>query len=591
MDYRNQIEQKTVESVEKGEGGIVAVIVGIDGYNDKKAKPLQCAVNDAVSLMETLQKVWQNKKVKIKTLIWPSLKEEKKNTPRKTWGIELPPDAGGVTPERILAEVREYADRAEELDTFLFYFSGHGVLIGEEPALVAVADGKAARGIEYLKIEDIQQVTAGCKSHKKVMILDCCQSAAGKNQTNAGYKNLENLTRDWSILISSSPGEVSLEDHYSGKTTDDYLQQGIFTASLVEGLHGGASGGSSSVSLADLAYFVGKRVPIEYEVRWKLYQDRFMASLKGEEDQNPTDTRGEGLNSQNPVLLSHAVAMDGPYQVLIAPETISNAQDLRRKIPSRQFLKYWFKFLMKPWPIVFPFRWAFYLAGLFYAGAVMFTVLWNSQDAIQTTPVQVFSWIVGIGSVFLWWLTIPFAVASNEDYWHIGGYFTVLFYFIWHGIVVIGFFWIYRSSPLAIQDSMLLGSLIFEMFFLFVGVLVFGCNASQTIVALAEPLRSDYRREIRQAIRVFQQFKYTLIGVDLFNYVALISLRPDAYFYGWIVSIVFVGGSLMQRLALGVEKYQQIIIVREILIMALVTVLVFWYYSAYKHFQHEVYKK
>jgi hypothetical protein len=129
------------------------------------------------------------------------------------------------------------------------------------------------------------------------------------------------------------------------------------------------------------------------------------------------------------------------------------------------------------------------------------------------------------------------------------------------------------------------------MFFLFVGVMVFGCNASQTVIALAEPLRSDHRREIRQAIRVFQQFKYTLIGVDLCNYVALISLRPDAYFYGWIVSIVFVGGSLMQRLALGVEKYQQIIIVREILIMALVTVLVFWYYSAYKHFLHDVYKQ
>lgn len=588
MDYQNKIEPGAVESGEKGKGGLVAVIVGIDGY---EKKPLHCAVNDAVYLLETLRKVWKDRKVHIKTLIWPSLNKKKADSQRETWGIELPEDAAGVTRDAILTKVREYANKAEESDTFLFYFSGHGVLVGQEPALVTVADGKTAKGTENIKIAEIQQAAADCVSHKKVMILDCCQSAPGKNQTIDGYKNLENLTRGWSILISSSPGEVSLEDQYSGEASDDYLQQGIFTARLVEGIRGGASYSRSSVSLAELAYFVGKRVPIEYDVRWKLYQERFMASLNGKDDQNHADTRGEGLNSQNPVLLSNAVAMHGPCQVIIAPETISNAQDLRRKIPSRQFLKYWFKFLAKSWPIVFPFRWAFYLAGLFYACTVMFTVLWNSQDAVQTMPVQVFSWIAGIGSAFLWWLTIPFAVASNEDYWHIGGYFTVLFYFLWHGIVVIGFLWIYHLNSLQAQKSMLPDSLIFEMFFLFVGVMVFGCNASQTVIALAEPLRSDHRREIRQAIRVFQQFKYTLIGVDLYNYVALISLRPDVYFYGWIVSIVFVGGSLMQRLALGVEKYQQIIIVRETLIMALVTILVFWYYSAYKHFQHDVYKR
>jgi len=527
----------------------------------------------------------------IKTLIWPSLNEKKKNAQQETWGIELPPDAAGVTPETILTEVREYADRAEELDIFLFYFSGHGVFIGQDPALVAVADGKTARGTEYLKIEDIQLAAAGCKSHKKVMILDCCQSAAGKNETSAGYKNLENLTRGWSILISSSPGEVSLEDHYSGKRSDDYLQQGIFTASLVEGLRGGASGGSSSVSLADLAYFVGKRVPIEYDVRRMLSLKRFIASKKGKDDQNPTDTRGGGLNSQNPVLLSNAVAMNGPYQVVMAPGYVPAAQDARRKIPSKQFLKYWSKFLTKPWPIDFPFRWAYYLAGLLYAGAVMFTVLWNSQGAIRTMPVQVFSWIVGFGSLFIWWLTLPFAVASNEDYWHIGGYFTALFYFIWHSIVVIGFLWIYHLNPLEIQKTMLWDSLIFEMFFLFVGVVVFGCNASQTVIALAEILRPDERKDIRQAIRVFQQFKYTLIGVDLYNYVAQISVKPEVYFYGWIVSIACVGGSLIKRLGEGVDRYTHIIVVRETLAMVLVTILVFWYYSAYKHFQHEVYKR
>ena len=48
MDYQNKIQQ---EAGETRKGGLVAVIVGIDGYNDKKVKPLQCAVNDAVYLI------------------------------------------------------------------------------------------------------------------------------------------------------------------------------------------------------------------------------------------------------------------------------------------------------------------------------------------------------------------------------------------------------------------------------------------------------------------------------------------------------------------------------------------------------------
>ena len=44
----------------KSPEGLVAVIVGIDGYDVDKADipPLRCAVNDAVSLSEALKKIW-----------------------------------------------------------------------------------------------------------------------------------------------------------------------------------------------------------------------------------------------------------------------------------------------------------------------------------------------------------------------------------------------------------------------------------------------------------------------------------------------------------------------------------------------------
>jgi uncharacterized caspase-like protein len=217
----NNRKKSTTNDKEKE--GLIAVIVGIDGY---EKKPLRCAVNDAVYLKETLQKVWEERKVNIKTLIWPSLNEKQAKNQVETWGIELPKDDGHITGDAILATVCQCAGIAEEADTFLFYFAGHGVLSGQEPALVTAADGSTAKGIEYIKIAEIQQAAAGCASRKKVMILDCCQSPKDKHQRGEEYKNLEELTRGWSILLSSSPGEVSLEDRFFGDSRDDYLQQG-----------------------------------------------------------------------------------------------------------------------------------------------------------------------------------------------------------------------------------------------------------------------------------------------------------------------------------------------------------------------------
>ena len=508
------------------EEGLIALIVGIDGYKDRTFKSLHCAVNDAVYLTETLQKVWQGRKVHIKTLIWPSLNKEQAKNQKETWGIELPKDASEVTRKSILSEVREGASLAQESDTFIFYFAGHGVLIDEEPALIMIRAGKTTEGIEKLKIKDIQQAAAECPSRKKVMILDCCQSSAPGIKRVEEYKNLKDFTQGWSILLSSSPGEGSLEDQYYGDSRNDYLQQGVFTAALVEGLRGEAIGSSGLVSLADLAYFVGKRVPVEY-------QERVLTMIKilsknGVKVQ--TDTRGRGASSQNPVLLSDAVAMGGQYQITLAPVYVSTSQSARRKTPTKNFIKNWVKFLIGQWPITFPFRAAFRLAALVYAATMMLTVLLQCQKAIDAT-IFIFSTGVGLGSAFIWWITLPFAVAVNEDRWHIGGYLSLIFYLIWHCIVGFGFAWICGTNQITGTGVNRIISLGVELFFIYGVVVVYGCNTSQVIIALAESIRTDERREIRQAIRAFQEFKYTKLGVNLYSFVPNVSFRPDFYFY------------------------------------------------------------
>ncbi|MCK4762925.1 MAG: caspase family protein [Candidatus Aminicenantes bacterium] len=571
-------------------GSLNAVIVGVDGYKD--APPLQCAVNDAVYLTETLQKVWQNRGTHIKTLVWPSLNQEKTRAQRVTWGIDLPPNACPVTREGLLSAVRESAGKTGETDTFIFFFAGHGELVDAEPALITVAEGETAEGIEKIKIKEIQQAAAGCPARNKIMILDCCQTSPGrkKSKQEEKYKNLGELTKGWSIFLSSSPGESSLEDRYFGNSSDDYLQQGIFTASLAVGLRGEAAGGSRYISLADLAYYVGKRVPIEYQERLEAIMLREAGTGKAPPGQ--PETRGTGSLSQSPVLLSEAVAMNGPYKITMAPEIIPACQDSRTKTPGKNFIKNWFKFLWGQWPIVFPFKTVFRLASLLYAAAMTLTVIWHSPAETNDTLV-IFYGAVGLGSVLIWWLTLPFAAAANEERWHSGGYVTLLFYLLWHCLVALVFAWLCGVVPITNRESNRFIFLVTDLFFILAGIVIFAINTSQTIISLAETVRPDERREIRQAIRVFEQFKSKMVGVDLYNYVAAVSVRPNLYIYGWIVSAAVIGFNIYQVLATVdiVTVYLWTFLVRNIFLLVLVTWLVFWYHAAFKTIQKEVYKR
>jgi hypothetical protein len=577
----------------KTNGGITAVIVGIDGYKDKP--PLNCAVNDAVYLEETLKKVWQDREVNIQTLVWPSFNEEKSKSQREAWGIDLPRDASPVTRENILTKIRESAEAAKESHIFLFYFSGHGELNQHVPTLFTIEDSSTAEGIAKITIEEIQQAAANCRAGHKIMILDCCQTYSQKKKYAAAenHTRMHELANNWSILISSSPGEYSREDHYRGEDSDDYLQQGIFTASLVEGLRGEAAPDNDSVSLADLAYFVGKRVPLEYGERERIKVEKILAQNKG----GKKGKKGAGWErpvTQNPVLLSAAVAMDGPLKIIMAPRIVPTAQRSRSSTPGPHFIKNWAKFLAAKWPLAFPYRWAFGLGAFFYSLAIVLTVLWHTPDVSNLdNTMMLYSGVLAAGSVLTWFLAISFAIAVNEARWHIGGYLTALFFMSWHCIVAFSFAWICGIESAVNQEPSRFIYLLTDLFFIFAGIMIFGTNTGQTVIALAELIRTDERREIRQAIRVFQQFKYKKLGVDLYNYLPAFAIRPDLYLLFWLIAMAIVGYNFYQVLpsAGAVTMRTWIFLTRNIVLMIMVSWLMFWYHSAFKFIQREIYKR
>ena len=588
--------------MKKEEEGLVAVIIGIDGYKD--LKPLHCAVNDAVSFTEALKKVWKNRRTIINTLIWPHLDQIQAKKGGETWGIERPKDASVVTRTAILSAVRECALQARETDTFIFYFSGHGAIVRGEPALITIGDGKTAEGVEYINIREIQQAAANCASVKKVIIMDCPQSSSTKNQIVDGYKNLENLTQEWSIFLASSPGEASLEDRYYGDSSDDYLQQGIFTASLVEGLRGGAADSKGSVSLTDLFLFVSKRVSIEYEERLlnlillgggrKKRKDQ--VKVYDREKEKPTSqvrAKTRAWPGQNPVLLSKGFAMGGPYQIIMAPEYVPGFLGARKKVPGKNFITYLYEFLLDKWPIQFPYKSLLREGGaLLYALTMFFTLLIHCPKTTDNT-IQLYLGCVALGSAFLWWVTLAYTVSVNEERWYPGGFVPTISYGLWHCVIALSFAWICGGGSGVDPGLQQLLYLAADLFLILMAVVIFGCNASQTIIALAETIRPGERREIRQAIRAFQQFKYKMLGVDLFNFVPMVPARPGLYLYIWVLSTVVIAFHIYQTMvAAELESVHiSMIVIRDIVAFCLITWLVFWYQAAFRFIRREVYKR
>lgn len=418
------------------------------------------------------------------------------------------------------------------------------------------------------------------------MILDCCQIYIGDDASIKGYKNLKELSENWWIFLSCSPGEASLEDQYSGELSDDYLQQGIFTASLVEGLRGEAPSGDSGITLAQLASYVGQRVAVEYQVRLKEMQRDKGEKLKG---------RHSVKFSQNPMLIGDAFAVGGEYQVIMAPRHVPTAHKSRKKWPSKSFIKYWFRYLFGQWPILFPLKQAFRIGGaLLYAAVMLSTVIWHSAQASPPFPSFLFWAVIGLGSAFTWCLSISFAAAVNEERWFAGGYGTILLYLFWHGVVVLSFWALFGTEPHPLSGITKIYYLVSDLFLIFIAVVICGCNTSQTIIAIAETLRPENERgDIRQAIRVFQEFKTKTFGVSLYNYIPMVSAKP--FFYYWIFGgvLLIVGFNIYEVMAaLGAGAiYWWVFLLRNILALVLVAWLIIWYASAFSFLQKEVYKR
>jgi len=141
------------------------------------------------------------------------------------------------------SELMGYIDAlfSGDCETVLFYFSGHGYINNIGGYLVTPDHQKYNMGIS---LDELLKIANDSKAKDKIIILDCCYSGAmGTPQLSGGLCEIQSGI---SILTACRDEEVSVEIN----------GHGLFTALLIEALHGGAADLRGSISPGSVYAFI-----------------------------------------------------------------------------------------------------------------------------------------------------------------------------------------------------------------------------------------------------------------------------------------------------------------------------------------------
>lgn len=146
----------------------------------------------------------------------------------------------------------------EDLEFFILYFSGHGLVTDLDAFLVTIDYQPLAEGVSLADLarytEKISQKTQHC-----VTILDCCHSGAGQFGGSRGLitpaeidRGLPARTESRSLLAACRPEQVAIEDSRYG--------HGLFTYMLLQGLSGDAADPYGNITIGGLSDFVDRNL-------------------------------------------------------------------------------------------------------------------------------------------------------------------------------------------------------------------------------------------------------------------------------------------------------------------------------------------
>lgn len=241
---------------------VYAVIIGIGDYQDDRIPDLRFTENDAQGLYDIL----------------------------------TDPIYGGIPPEHIKLLLHKDATvsniksaigtwlraQADEQDTVLIYYAGHGAPEGNETYWVTYEANIDDLYATALSNNEVSDMLKRIQSKRMVTFLDACYSAATVNRTR-GTRGMpteipwEKFQGAGRITITASNGkQESLEDEEYG--------HGVFTYHLLEGLKGKADGSAGTerdgiVDVDEIWNYVRERVKADARQRGNLQEPVLQTDL------------------------------------------------------------------------------------------------------------------------------------------------------------------------------------------------------------------------------------------------------------------------------------------------------------------------
>lgn len=170
------------------------------------------------------------------------------------------------TKEKIENEIRKLIEKANEEDTIVIFFSGHGASGKEEngnrenyllPQDANFPDNRLKEN-SAVKLSFIIEQIINKKIRKSIVMLDACRNEAFTVKSSGGIASLDDASKEEKfaeaemgiVYFSTSEGSFSFE------RSDSESHFGVFTHYLIKALEGSADKDGDGVSFRELAEYV-----------------------------------------------------------------------------------------------------------------------------------------------------------------------------------------------------------------------------------------------------------------------------------------------------------------------------------------------
>ncbi|HEY6100570.1 MAG TPA: caspase family protein [Anaeromyxobacter sp.] len=271
----------------------LALLVGIQGYDDPQWRELRYPAADAAALAAVLR------------------------DPERGAFDDVEVLAAGPTRDEVRAALRRLADRSRDPgDTVLVYFSSHGTLardgMGALRRYVVARDTRVADvPATGLSMDELKADFDRLRSRRKVLVLATCHSGTGKSLLpddvqaelagiKAGFfvRPIEEVSKASVVLAASDWGETAREDEKLGND--------VYTHFLVEALRVGADRNGDGAVTASEAHDYARRMTYE----WTGGRQRPSAEST-EVGADAIVLAGKVARRGRPELFSYAARLDG----------------------------------------------------------------------------------------------------------------------------------------------------------------------------------------------------------------------------------------------------------------------------------------